>query len=815
MIKTRFFLLCIASSLLLLAIHSAPLAAQIDGHGAEADVNALTVQRVSSEPDFDERLGSVRWSPDGERFAWIETSSHTGSIRINDKSPQREIWSVSTQGRVQPKTESGSQSTVSSAHSSADRILLVSAAKVTSSLSGFETPTHPKLEDDDQKSNPYILRDFEWTPDHNSLLLVGLRSIALLELATGKSRLLVSGHETLTDASISPDGRTVSFVREHALWIAPLHGELHQLIAPRARTDMSVGEPDWAYRNEFHMSRAYWWSPDSSRVAWLETDDRSVSKYTLRSSNGESRQIAYPKPGGALPIVHVFVQRAAKGSPLQIDLGSTKDFYLPFVTWLPDGRHLAIQRLDRFQHSLDLILADTLTGKTTTLLTERDKYWINFSDILYFFKDSKYFLWSSERTGFRHLYLYDIQGKQISQISRGNWEVTQLNAIDEATSNVYFTATEASPLERHLYKIKLDGDRPSRITQQPGTHQVSFSPKLGQYIDDFSSQETPPRLFLARIDGISQVQLDAETEGSNHWPTKQIDQRISHHDSPGAATGTAENAASSGALKAQPNSLQPRLEAVDFIPLKLHLGAETQAFLIRPPDFHPTKKYPVIVYLAGGPGEQLVRNAWGGATGLWMQLMAQNGYIVFALDNQGTSGRGHYFEEPIHLRLAAQELADQRDGLSYLSTLPYVDMARLGVCGWGYGGFLVVHAMLDRPVPFKAGFAGAPITDWHYYDAVFSERYLDDSVAHADGWAASTAFENDNPRFFKGALMVAQGSEDEFVHLENALTLQDQLLDAGKSASILLLANRGHAIVDPPSRLVLFKQMTDFFLENL
>jgi len=211
----------------------------------------------------------------------------------------------------------------------------------------------------------------------------------------------------------------------------------------------------------------------------------------------------------------------------------------------------------------------------------------------------------------------------------------------------------------------------------------------------------------------------------------------------------------------------------------------------------------------------LVRDSWGGAIGLWMQLMAQKGYIIFGLDNQGTSGRGHYFEEPIHLRLAAQELADQRDGLFYLGSLPYVDTTRLGVCGWGYGGFLVIHAMLDRPVPFKAGFAGAPITDWHYYDAVFSERYLDDPVAHADGWAASTAFENDSPRFFKGSLQVAEGSEDEFVHIENTLTLEDQLLDAGKYSDVLLLADRGHTLIDPQARLVLFQTMTDFFMKNL
>ena len=252
---------------------------------------------------------------------------------------------------------------------------------------------------------------------------------------------------------------------------------------------------------------------------------------------------------------------------------------------------------------------------------------------------------------------------------------------------------------------------------------------------------------------------------------------------------------------------------MEFLTIKLHLGQTCHALMIRPPDFDPAHKYPVIVYLAGGPGEQLVRNAWGGAAGLWMQLMARKGYILFAMDHQGTAGRGHYFEEPLHLRLAAQEMIDQRDGIEFLKRQPYVDISRLGVFGSGYGGFLAIHAMLDRPVPFKAGYAVAPVTDWNLYDAVFAERYLDDPVAHADGWDASTAL--DNARYFKGSLMVAQGTDDEFVHIENLLTLQDRLLDNGKYAQVLLLADRGHSISEQPSRLVLFNSMTDFFIKNL
>jgi dipeptidyl-peptidase-4 len=258
-------------------------------------------------------------------------------------------------------------------------------------------------------------------------------------------------------------------------------------------------------------------------------------------------------------------------------------------------------------------------------------------------------------------------------------------------------------------------------------------------------------------------------------------------------------------------SLQP----LEFLTLKMHLGTEVHAFILKPPSFDPTRKYPVIVYMAGGPGEQIVRDAWGGATGLWIRSMAENGYIVFALDNQGTAARGHYFEEPIHLRLSAQEMADQRDGISYLKTLPYVDPTRLGVYGWGYGGFLAIHALLDRPVPYRAGFAGAPILDWHLYDAIFAERYLSSPIAHAEGWAKSTAFGDGNARTFKGSLLIAQGTADEFVHVENTYMLQGRMLDAGKSADLLIFPGRGHLIEDLPARRVLFSKMTEFFLKNL
>jgi len=737
-----------------------------------APSGALTVERVSAEPDADERARSLHWSPDGVRVAWLQLRQPPAKSR--GEVPQQEIWAI----------PSDAPPNAPPAGPPREPILLVSAEKVTASLRGSDAPRHRRLDDDDDNSNPYLLRNFAWSRDHSSLLLIGAQSLAWFEIATGSSRTLVSGDQPLSDAAISPDGKTVSFIRDHTLTLVSVQsGAAARTLLPPAHEDILEGELDWPYRNEFHLARGYEWSPDSSRIAWLEIDDRAVAKYSLRSSNGESREIVSPKAGGEIPVVRIFVKRAGSGaedSPVEIDLGPTKGLYLPRFTWLPDGRHLAIQRLNRRQQTLELILADAVTGKTQTMLTEKDQYWINISDDLRFLGDSKRFVWSSQRAGFRHLYLYDTDGKQLAQLTHGDWEVTHLNAIDESKGLVYFTATEKSPLESHLYSVHLDGSGMTRLTAMPGTHEAHIAPGVASFADFYSSQTTPTRLNIVSLDHPDQTAVAKTSSGFS-----------------------------------APGQSPPSLLPVEFLNLKLHLGAEAHAFLIKPPAFDSAKKYPVIVYLAGGPGEQLVRDAWGGATGLWMQLMARKGYIIFGLDNQGTAARGHYFEEPIHLRLGGQEMADQRDGVLYLNTLPYVDTMRLGVCGWGYGGFLVVHAMLDRPVPFKAGFAGAPVIDWHFYDAIFAERYLDDPVAHADGWDASTALENLSPTFFKGSLMVAQGTEDEVVHLENALTLQDRLLDAGKSADFLLFPDRGHVIEDPPSRLVLFSRMTDFFVKNL
>jgi dipeptidyl-peptidase 4 len=712
----------------------------------------LTVERIVQERE----LSAAR----PRDAAWIPAGKGLSFVRGITGSPQPGIHTLTLQICSMDAANGKEQ-------------VLVSTAQLNAAL-GVRPDANTG---DDSNDNPDRLSEFQsyaWAPDGHHLLLTSGNALSWFDLDAHSSRSLVKGKEELGSPLISPDGRSVSFIREHTLWVVDVASGSASTLTHERTSDLRVGEPDWVYRNELGLPTAYWWSPDSSKIAWLETDDRAVDKYAVRSSGGDETSIAYPKPGAAIPAIHLFAQAIGGGKPIQIDLGSDLNVYIPRVQWLPDGKHLAVERLSRSQKTLELLLADTTSGTSNAILTEKDDYWINLGDELHFLKGSSRFVWSSERSGYRHLYLYDLSGHQLAQLTQGDWKVDSLVSVDEKAGAVYFTATKASPLERQLFRVKLDGAALTRLTEQKGTHEVQASPSGALFLDAWSNRSTPPQLDLLHPDGSRIASVNDK----------------------------------------QPEDLAPnQLPLPEFLMVKTHMGAELNASIIKPPDFDPSRQYPVLVYIAGGPGEQIIRDAWGGDIQLWLSMMAQKGYIVFALDNRGAAEGGHLFEEPLHLRLSGVEMADQRDGVLYLRGLPWVDKTRIGICGWGYGGFLALHGMLDRPVLFKAGFAGSPVTDWHLYDAVFAERYLEDPTRNQDGWLASSPTEN--ARYLKTPLLIAQATMDEKVHVENSMMLLDEFLDQGKYPDILLFPDRHSLFEDRGSRQILFQRLTDFFVKNL
>jgi len=706
----------------------------------------LTIDRIFRQPSLSGRLTrGIAWTPDSKKLSFFETKG-TG------KDARPEIWLLDA--------------------ASAERSMLVPAEKLETML-----PASSGKESQATGLGRHAPSQYQWATGGEALLFESANALIWYELKTQASRVLVTGKEELADPKISPDGKFVSFVRNHNLWLVSTADGKERALATGGTEELRKGELDWVYPEELDITTAHWWAPDSSAVAYLEMDERKVTQFSLldfESYTGEAELQRYPVPSGANPTVRVLVASVNGGAPRVMDTGAETNIYIPRVRWLPDSRHLAIQRLNRTQTVLDLLLADASTGKSSVLLTDKDQYWINLSDDLHFLKDGKRFLWSEERTGFRHLYLYDLSGKQLAQLTKGDWEVSHVDSVDEGKGIVYFTSTEKSPLERHLYRVALDGSGFARITKENGTHRVQFAPDASLFVDTYSNSMTPPRQDLYRTDGSKLATIN-------------------------------ENKVAELA--------QYRLSPVEFFQVKAHDGVALNCFMIKPPNFDPAKKYPVLVYTYGGPHAQVVLDGWTGGNFLWHELMAQKGYIVFALDNRGSAGRGHTFETPIHFHLGSMELSDQRDGAEWLKAQPYVDGARIGITGWSYGGHMTLHALFEAADIYKVGFAGGPVTDWHFYDTIYTERYMgllaENEKLYEDASPAKYADK------LKGKLLIAQGTGDDNVHYSNTLLLINDLIGDGKYVEVMAFPGRGHGISDPPAQRLLWNKVTQFFLDNL
>ncbi|HXN95654.1 MAG TPA: DPP IV N-terminal domain-containing protein [Candidatus Acidoferrales bacterium] len=731
------------STFALVAVLSPSCAAQ---QAAAAPGKALTVERIYSQPSLSGRLTrGLVWTPDGKALSYFETKG-------SGKEARTELWVMDA--------------------ANGERRLLVASDRLESIL-----PVDTSRPTQATGLGRRAPSQYQWAPDGAGILFQGPTALAWLDVKSQTARALVSGKATLADPKISPDGRNVSFVRDHNVWTMNVADGKERPVTQGGTEEIRKGELDWVYPEELDIKTAYWWSPDSSAIAYLEMDERKVSQYPLvdfSSPSGEAEMERYPTAGGANPVVRVFVASLSGGEPRVMETGTEADIYIPRVNWLTDSKHLAIQRLNRTQTALDLLIADSTTGKTRTILSENDANWINLSDDLYFLNDGKRFLWSSERSGYRHLYLYDLEGKQLAQLTKGEWEVSAVDAVDEAKGLVYFTTTEKSPLERHLYRLALDGTGFTRLTKDEGTHAAVLAPNAAAFYDTYSNAATPPRQDLYRADGARLATINEN----------KIAELADYHLSP-----------------------------MEFLTVKSRDGVQLNASIIKPPDFHPQTKYPVLVYTYGGPHAQVVRNGWGGANFLWHQLMAQKGYIIFSLDNRGSGGRGHAFETPLHFRMGAQELSDQRDGVQYLKSLPYVDSNRIGVWGWSYGGYMTLHAMFEAGGDFKAGFAGGPVTDWRYYDTIYTERYLGLPQKNEKGYQDSSPVKYASQ--LKGKLLIAHGTGDDNVHFANTLAVINDLIEAGKYVEVLAFPGRGHGVSDPPARRVLMQRVMQFFLDNL
>ena len=754
--------LILSTLCILLAAAASPSWAQTE----TAPARLLTVERIYGSPSLSGQLTEgIEWAPDGKRLSFFAPGADGNGAAL---------WTMDA--------------------ATGARKVLVDVATLNSVMQAEKEKTIQAtgLARAGQKS-------YLWAPDARSLLFIGSDSLALLDLTTMKHKEIVLGQQEIGDPKFSPDSKWVSFVRDHNLWVASVATAQTRQLTSGGSVELLKGELDWVYPEELDSRTAYWWSPDSTKIAYYEMNEKPVTRYPIvdmSSATGAIEYTDYPQAGQPNPIVRVgVVAIPGPGAPARseaalpetrwMDTGSDTSVYIPRVDWLPDSRRVAIQRLNRHQNRLDLLFCDAATGAWKRILTQSDKYWVNISDDLYFFSDGKRFLWSSEQTGFRHYYLYDISGRQTEQLTSGDWGITGPGgfgpgaashpAVDEAHGYIYFMSNKANATESQLFRVSLRDKNLTQITHIAGTHDVLIAPNTFHFVDTFSKAGTPPRQELYSAEGTRVATVNEN----------KVAELADFHLSP-----------------------------VEFLNLQAGDGTALHALMIKPPDFSESKKYPVLINVYGGPEAQQVRNAWGGVNFLWHEMMAEKGYIIFTLDNRGSYNRGHAFETPIYHHFGKIELEDQLAGVSYLKSLPYVDASRIGIWGWSYGGYMTLYSMTHAPGVFKAGVSVAPVSDWKLYDTIYTERYMGTPQENPDGYRESSPVSAAGD--LSGKLMMAHGTGDDNVHFANTAEFINDLIDANRyPARLMVFPGRGHPISDHAARIQLFDRITQFFVDNL
>jgi dipeptidyl-peptidase 4 len=612
-----------------------------------------------------------------------------------------------------------------------------------------------------------------FTPDYTGVALSVGDDLYYWPLGGDAVTRLTSEPGAKEQLEFSPDGRLLAYLRESNLYVSDLSGH-ERALTTDGNAKVLNGKLDWIYEEEVFgrgRPRAYWWSPDSSRIAFLRIDDTPVPTFPVTDhipSGQVLEQTAYPRPGDPNPLVKIGVVRANGSSVQWFDTTkySGADHLIVDVGWTPDSKQVAFQVQNREQTWLDLDFGEVMNGTVATLFRETTKAWVNNLGSPKWLKDGS-FLWFSERTGFQHLYHYKRDGTLLKQVTDGNWDAQTFYGVDEANGWIYFAATARSPIGMDVYRVKIDGSSLTRLSQTPGTHSATFNPSMTMYVGTWSDASTPTQTRLHHADG-TEVRVIDKNEVA--------------------------------ALK------EYKLSKPEFVQVKTKDGFTLEAMLIKPPDFDPTKKYPVFEHTYSGPNAPQVHNAWGGVNSLYFQLLAERGIIVWVCDNRSASGKGVESAWVAYKRLGETELSDLEEGLDYLKSKPWVDSTRIGLDGWSYGGFMTTYA-LTHSASWSMGIAGGSVTDWNNYDSIYTERYMLMPQNNPDGYAR-TAPKNAAANLH-GQLLLLHGAMDDNVHMANTMQFVYELEKANKPFELLLYPKSRHGVTEP----LLVKQMRERMLE--
>lgn len=612
----------------------------------------------------------------------------------------------------------------------------------------------------------------------DAFLLTIAQDLWIYTIRDGSLARLTSDAGAEEEPTFSPDGTMVAFVRDFNLWVVSVADARERQLTTDGGPQLLNGKLDWVYQEEIYGRgnfRGYWWSRDSSRIAFLQLDQKPVPEFTVVDHLPYRQELEvtnYPKAGDPNPGVRLYWLDLASGERRAVELGkyAGTDILIVDVSWTPDGRQIVYQVQDREQTWLDLNFAAASTGAARTVLRETTPAWVDNHGSPHFLSDGS-FLWFSERTGYKHLDHYRSDGTRIRQITAGPWEARTLHGVREKERWIYFSGTERSPIGSDIYRVRLDGSGLRRLSAAPGTHTASFSPSFAYFLDTWSDVTTPPRVHLHRSEGSKVRSVDPN-----------------------------------------PVSRAYALLAPEFLQVKTRDGFVMEAMMIRPPDFDPSRKYPVYQHLYGGPHSQRVTDAWVEDLNMFHQLLAHHGIVVWMCDNRTASGKGAVSVWPLYRKFGETELRDIEDGVAWLKRQQWVDGSRIMIEGRSYGGFMVSYA-LTHSNSFLAGIAFAPVTDWRDYDTIYTERYMLTPQGNPDGYRESS------PRFaagqLRGRLLLVHGTTDDNVHVQNTIQFAHALQKAGKSFEMMLYPRSRHRVTDPELVWHMRRLMFDFALRNL
>ena len=637
-------------------------------------------------------------------------------------------------------------------------------------------------------------RSFQWAHDSRHLVFKthfrkiyrrsGISDYYVYSLKDSSLKIAAKNART---AELSPDGSMMGYERNGNMFVYDFNTRQETQLTNDATKHVFNGHYDWVYEEEFGQAQAWNWSPDNKYIAYWQVDESKEPVAQLTNYEGlhpKYVKIRYPQVGDPNPTVKIGVVNVKTGKKVWLDPGLTGDYYIPRIYWTSEPNTLAMITLNRAQNHMKLFFFNVVTGARRLVMQEKSKTWIDVydfyagvNDMISFPKNIHQFFWISDRDGWQHIYRYDYSGKLLNQVTKGDWSVTKVEGIDARHKKIYFASTKATPLQRQLYSISFNGKHMRQISKAEGRHQFNMSPNTKYYIDTYSNIHQPRQVEVWN------------TNGHGHMITRLVNN----------------------------DQVKEYLKTHEYSPRELfHFtttdGQKLDGYMIKPPNFDPHKKYPVILAIYGGPGSQSVYDQW--ETNGWHQYMAQQGYIIVDVNNRGNANYGSKFEKIVYEQLGKWETHDFAETAKYLSTLPYIDGQHMAIMGTSYGGYSTVYTMLTHPGAFQVGIADSPPTDWRLYDSIYTERYMGLLSDNKAGYLKSDALKYAGN--LKGRLLLVHSAMDDNVHVRNTMQLLTALTNAGKDADLRLYPPGAHgAVYNRSSYLLLMNVYTQYLNKYL